>query len=36
MMMFVHEGFWRPMDTPRDWTALNEMWSSGEAPWKTW
>ena len=36
MMMWAHEGFWQPMDTPRDWTALNEMWTAGDAPWKIW
>ena len=33
---FKHHGFWRPMDTLRDKTALEEMWSSGKAPWKVW
>jgi len=33
---FTHQGFWRPMDTLRDRTTLQEMWESGEAPWKTW
>jgi glucose-1-phosphate cytidylyltransferase len=32
----VHEGFWMGMDTFRDYTALNELWRSGEAPWKVW
>lgn len=36
MMMWNHDGFWRPMDTPRDWRALNDIWESGNAPWKTW
>ena len=36
MMMWAHDGFWQPMDTPRDWAALNEVWSSSEAPWKVW
>jgi glucose-1-phosphate cytidylyltransferase len=33
---FVHEGFWTGMDTYREYTALNEMWGRGEAPWKAW
>ena len=33
---FKHHGFWRPMDTLRDKTALEEMWQSGKAPWKNW
>jgi hypothetical protein len=24
------------MDTPRDFTDLNQMWASGQAPWKLW
>jgi glucose-1-phosphate cytidylyltransferase len=31
-----HGGFWQPMDTLRDKTQLEELWSSGAAPWKTW
>ena len=33
---FTHKGFWQPMDTLRDKTRLEELWSSGKAPWKTW
>ena len=31
-----HKGFWQPMDTLRDRHLLEELWSSGRAPWKTW
>jgi glucose-1-phosphate cytidylyltransferase len=31
-----HDGFWQPMDTLRDKTKLEEIWSRGAAPWKTW
>jgi glucose-1-phosphate cytidylyltransferase len=31
-----HAGFWQPMDTLRDRMYLEELWSSGEAPWKVW
>jgi glucose-1-phosphate cytidylyltransferase len=34
--LFPHSGFWMGMDTFREYTALNEMWASGEAPWKIW
>ena len=34
MMSFRHEGFWRCMDTKRDHDALEEIWRSGEAPWR--
>jgi glucose-1-phosphate cytidylyltransferase len=33
---FFHSGFWQPMDTLRDKNHLEELWSSGNAPWKTW
>lgn len=33
---FFHRGFWQPMDTLRDKTALEALWSSGRAPWKRW
>jgi glucose-1-phosphate cytidylyltransferase len=34
MAAFLHEGFWRPMDTLRDKNELEEIWSTGNAPWK--
>ena len=33
---FTHDGFWQPMDTLRDKNHLEELWSSGAAPWKVW
>jgi glucose-1-phosphate cytidylyltransferase len=30
---FLHDGFWRPMDTLRDRRNLEELWESGAAPW---
>lgn len=33
---FKHDGFWQPMDTLRDKTLLDNLWRSGEAPWKVW
>lgn len=33
---YRHEGFWAAMDTLRDKTQLEAMWSRGEAPWKVW
>jgi glucose-1-phosphate cytidylyltransferase len=33
---FTHDGFWQPMDTLRDKTHLEELWASGQAPWKVW
>ena len=36
MMMFEHDGFWQPMDTLREKTMLENLWASGDAPWKVW
>jgi len=33
---FFHNGFWQPLDTPRDMNYLNGLWSKGRAPWKCW
>jgi len=33
---YRHHGFWQPMDTLRDRQHLEELWSSGKAPWKVW
>ena len=33
---YRHSGFWQPMDTLRDRTRLEELWTSGKAPWKLW
>jgi glucose-1-phosphate cytidylyltransferase len=33
---FKHDGFWQPMDTLRDKRHLEELWASGNAPWKIW
>lgn len=33
---FEHRGFWQPMDTLRDKTHLELLWTAGDAPWKTW
>lgn len=33
---FRHTGFWQPMDTLRDKNVLEDLWKSGEAPWKVW
>jgi glucose-1-phosphate cytidylyltransferase len=30
---YRHAGFWHPMDTLRDRAVLEDLWSSGAAPW---
>ena len=36
LMSFRHKGFWQCMDTQREMKLLNELWTSGNAPWKIW
>ncbi|WP_174862435.1 glucose-1-phosphate cytidylyltransferase [Comamonas jiangduensis] len=36
LMAYEHYGFWQPMDTLRDKNHLEDLWKSGNAPWKTW
>lgn len=33
---YCHNGFWQPMDTLRDRNLLEQLWSSGNAPWRVW
>jgi len=33
---FKHAGFWQPMDTLRDKQRLEELWGSGNPPWRVW
>lgn len=36
LMGFPHAGFFFAMDTYREYQALNELWNTGNAPWKVW
>jgi glucose-1-phosphate cytidylyltransferase len=36
LTVYFHKGFWQPMDTLRDKTHLEELWTTGKAPWKIW
>jgi glucose-1-phosphate cytidylyltransferase len=36
LVAYPHQDFWQCMDTVRDVRLLEELWASGEAPWKTW
>jgi glucose-1-phosphate cytidylyltransferase len=33
---FRHHGFWDCMDTYKDAVTLEDLWSSGAAPWRVW
>ena len=36
LQAFEHTGFWQPMDTLREKNFLEDLWASGQAPWKVW
>ena len=36
IMAYEHSGFWQAMDTLRDKNLLEELWRTGNAPWKSW
>lgn len=36
MRAYKHTGFWQCMDTQRDKGKLEDLWSTGHAPWKVW
>lgn len=33
---YKHDGYWQCMDTQREKQKLEELWASGNAPWKVW
>jgi glucose-1-phosphate cytidylyltransferase len=35
-MGYRHTGFWSCMDTLKEKNILEEMWNSGQVPWKIW
>lgn len=34
--IYKHPGFWQCMDTQRDKVKLEELWHSGQVPWRIW
>lgn len=36
LMAYEHDGFFQPMDTLRDKNYIQDLWDSGNAPWKVW
>lgn len=36
LSVWKHEGFWAAMDTMREKTYLEELWTENIAPWKMW
>jgi glucose-1-phosphate cytidylyltransferase len=36
LMAYCHDSFWQCMDTLREKHILEELWATGNAPWKVW
>lgn len=36
LVAYQHDSFWQCMDTLREKRLLEDLWSGGKAPWKTW
>jgi glucose-1-phosphate cytidylyltransferase len=36
LMGYQHDGFWSCMDTLKEKNMLEDLWRSGESPWKIW
>jgi glucose-1-phosphate cytidylyltransferase len=36
LVAYKHTGFWKAMDALRDRVELENLWSTGNAPWKIW
>ena len=36
LMAYEHNGFFFAMDTYREYLHLNNLWDSGQAPWRVW
>ena len=36
LMSYTHNGYWQCMDTKREMDMLENLWQSGNAPWKSW
>ncbi len=34
--VYKHGGFWQCVDTPREYSILNNMWNANNAIWKVW
>jgi len=36
LVAYKHYGFWKPFDTLREKIELDNLWNTGNAPWKVW
>lgn len=36
LAIYNHDGFWKAMDTQKEAEEFNEIWNTGNPPWKVW
>jgi len=36
LAVYNHSGFWKSIDTYREYLEINRMWAQGDRPWATW
>ena len=36
LMAYRHDGFWLPVDTPKELAIVQQRWDNDAAPWKVW
>jgi glucose-1-phosphate cytidylyltransferase len=36
LMAFRHDGYWQPVDTPKDLASVRQQWAADSPPWKAW
>lgn len=36
LMAYRHDGYWQPVDTPKELAAVRQAWESGTPQWKRW
>jgi len=36
LAVYAHDGFWKSIDTYREYLEINRMWTDGDRPWAIW
>ncbi len=36
LAVYAHDGFWKSIDTYREYLEINRMWAAGDRPWAVW
>ena len=36
LAVYNHDGFWKSIDTYREYLEINRMWDGGDRPWALW